>query len=640
MAAEAYVSSCELLEGTTLRDAKVVISEGNLDLDRLAAASDAPPGHSQFLRFVPKPLGSIELARWRNRPGRQIFSAPGRLARVGLVARLVDAGLVASLLLRGRVPGGTTAAASLRFEAIRGRDPRVVYHGRVVREGRWVVLHYMFLYAMNDWRSTFEGANDHEADWEQCFVVCEALDDGEVRPAWFCAAAHDEKGDDLRRRWDDPRLQVIDGHPLVFPGAGSHATYLEQGEYIMRLPFPGERNIHGPLDLLRRIWRDTLDQPDPGDLAENAKRALSVPFVDYARGDGVAIGPGGDIAWTPVVIGDEDGWVDRYKGLWGLDTGDRFAGERAPAGPKYTRIGTVRQSWHDPLGFAGLDKVAPPSQQVAALEARIVDLLAERTDLLNQAAELERALPLREAELGAIREAAGADAYRAVRLVELRESEARLAGLRSQAVQLTTAINAGRRRANDLRAGVLDDPRAHLHHASEPEAPVETNRRALAETWAAVSVGLLVVALAVILWFRILPPVLVIVVLFGSYLAIESFFRRDMRILLLRISLGLALVSAAILALQFLREVLLVGLLALGVLLIAGQRGGDAPPSRLTAEAFPLAVFQRPSLAAARMCCNGGLVTVPERRLTTRAAATWPSPPRGDPWASRPHRAP
>jgi hypothetical protein len=573
MAAEAYVSSCDLLQGTTLRDASVVIPAGTLDLDRLAAAGDAPPGHSQFLRFVPKPLGSLELARWRNRPGRPIFSAPGRLARVGLLARLVDAGLVASLLLRGRVPGGTTAAASLRFEGIRSRDPRVVYHGRVVREGRWVVLHYMFLYAMNDWRSTFEGANDHEADWEQCFVVCEALDDGEIRPAWFCAAAHDEKGDDLRRRWDDPRLQVNDGHPLVFPGAGSHATYLEQGEYIMRLPFPGERNIHGPLDLIRRIWRDTLDQPDPGDLAENAKRALSVPFVDYARGDGIAIGPGGDIAWTPIVIGDDDGWVDRYHGLWGLDTGDRFAGERAPAGPKYTRIGTVRQSWHDPLGFAGLDKVAPPSQAVAALEVRIAELVAERQGLIAEAGELERSLPQREAELGAIREAAGADAYRVARVAELRESETRLASLRSQAVQLTTAIDAGRRRAIDLRAGVRDDPRAHLRHAAEPEAPVETNRRALAEIWAAVSVGLLVVALAVILWFRILPPLLVIVVLLGSYLAIESFFRRDVRILLLRISIALAIVSAAILAFQFLREVLLVGLLALGVLLIVDNLG-------------------------------------------------------------------
>ncbi len=277
--------------------------------------------------------------------------------------------MVASLLARGRVPGGTAAAASVKYEEIRARDPRVVYHGRVIREGRWVILHYMFFYAMNDWRSTFDGANDHEADLEQCFVVLESFEDGTMQPAWFCAAAHDEKGDDLRRRWDDPRLETIDDHPVVYPGAGSHATYLERGEYIMLLPFPGERNIRGPLDLIRRLWRDTLSQPDPGDLAARAKRALSVPFVDYARGDGLSVGPGGDVDWDPILISDEDGWVSRYQGLWGLDTGDRFAGERAPAGPKYTRTGSVRQSWHDPLGFSGLDKVAPPSQAIAVLEA-------------------------------------------------------------------------------------------------------------------------------------------------------------------------------------------------------------------------------------------------------------------------------
>ena len=150
----------------------------------------------------------------------------------------------------------------------------------------------------------------------------------------------------------------------------------------MLLPFPGERNVRGPLDLLRRVWRDTLAQPDPGDLAAKAKRALSVPFVDYARGDGLTVGPGGDVEWTPQIISDQDGWVDRYQGLWGLDTGDRFAGERAPAGPKYTRTGSVRQSWHDPLGFAGLAKVPPPSQAVPVLEERIAELEAtlERGD--------------------------------------------------------------------------------------------------------------------------------------------------------------------------------------------------------------------------------------------------------------------
>ena len=448
-----------------------------------------------------------------------------------------------------------------------------MYHGRVVREGRWVVLHYMFFYAMNDWRSTFEGANDHEADLEQCFVVCEALDDGSIEPAWFCAAAHDEKGDDLRRRWDDPRMETIDGHPVVYPGAGSHATYLERGEYIMLLPFPGERTIRGPLDLLRRFWRDTLAQPDPGDLAERVKRTLSVPFVDYARGDGRVVGPGGDVEWSPIVIGDEDGWVDRYRGLWGLDTGDRFAGERAPAGPKYTRTGSVRQSWHDPLGFAGLDKVAPPSQAILVLETRIAELTTKRAEIAAEADALAVSLPGLDAEIAAIRGAAGLDAYRAGRALELRTGEERLVSLRVQEVELGTAIAAGHDRLAALRAGQLDDPRLHLHHASEPEPPAVARQRAFGEAWAAVSVGLLIAALAIVVWFRILPPPVAIVVLLGSYLAIESFFDRNVMELVLKITLLLAMLSALVLAVAYLRELFLAGLLALGILLVFDSLG-------------------------------------------------------------------
>ena len=170
-------------------------------------------------------------------------------------------------------------------------------------------------------------------------------------PAWFCAAAHDEKGDDLRRRWDDPRLETIDDHPVVYPGAGSHATYLERGEYIMLLPFPGERSIRGPLDLIRRFWRDTLSQPDPGDLAARAKRALSVPFVDYARGDGLSVGPGGDVDWTPILIGDDDGWVSTLPG---------------PVGPRHRR--PVRRRARAGRSEVHADRIGPP---VVARPARI-----------------------------------------------------------------------------------------------------------------------------------------------------------------------------------------------------------------------------------------------------------------------------
>ncbi|MFL5721279.1 MAG: hypothetical protein ACJ778_12475, partial [Chloroflexota bacterium] len=573
MATGPYVESCDLLAGPSLREARVIVPAGELDLEKLADVGDPAPGEAQFLRFVPKPLNALELRRWRSRPEHQRFSAPGRLARVGLAARLVDAGLVTSLLARGRVPGGTAAAASVRYDAIRERDPRVVYHGRVIREGRWVILHYMFFYAMNDWRSTFDGANDHEADLEQCFVVLEQFDDGTMLPAWFCAAAHDEKGDDLRRRWDDPRLETIDDHPIVYPGAGSHATYLERGEYIMLLPFPGERNIRGPLDLARRLWRDSLGQPDPGDLGARARRAFSVPFVDYARGDGLVVGPGGDVDWDPILIGDGDGWVDRYRGLWGLDTGDRFAGERAPAGPKYTRTGSVRQSWHDPLGFAGLDKVAPPSQAIPVLETRLAELAASREEVAAEAAALSESLPKLEAEVAAIRTAAGVDRLRIESVLGLREGEARLSALRTQEVELGSAIAAGLRRLADLRAGKLDDPRIHLRHAAVPEPPAVTERRAFGEAWAALSVGLLIAALAVIVWFRILPAPLALVALLASYLAIESFFDKNIIELVLRITVVLAFVSALILAVTFLRELLLVGLLGLGVLLIADNVG-------------------------------------------------------------------
>jgi hypothetical protein len=573
MSTAPYVEACDLLTGPTLREARIAIPAGELDLEGLAAVGDPAPGEAQFLRFVPEPLNALELRRWQSRPEHGRFSAPGRLARVGLVARLVDAGLVTSLLLRGRVPGGTAAAASERYDAIRAKDPRVVYHGRVVRQDRWVILHYMFFYAMNDWRSTFEGANDHEADLEQCFVVCEALDDGSIEPAWFCAAAHDEKGDDLRRRWDDPRMETIDGHPVVYPGAGSHATYLERGEYIMLLPFPGERNIRGPLDLVRRIWRDTLAQPDPGDLSARAKRALSVPFVDYARGDGRSVGPGADVEWTPIIIGDDDGWVDRYRGLWGLDTGDRFAGERAPAGPKFTRTGTVRQSWHDPLGFAGLDKVAPPSQAIPTLEARLAEVARARDEVSAEADVLSLTLPKLDAEVAAIRRTAGVEPYRVAKTIELREGEARLTHLRSQEVELDAVMVAGRERLAALRAGELDDPRIHLHHAAVPEPPSVAKRRAFGEAWAALSVGLLIAALAVIVWFRILPPPLALVVLFASYLAIESFFDRNIVELVLRITVVLALISTLILAVTYLRELFLAGLLALGLLLISDNIG-------------------------------------------------------------------
>ncbi len=120
-----------------------------------------------------------------------------------------------------------------------------------------------------------------------------------------------------------------------------------------------------------------------------------------------------------------------------------------------------------------------------------------------------------------------------------------------------------------------------------------TQRRAFGEAWAALSVGLLIAALAVIVWFRILPPPLAIVVLLGSYLAIESFFDRNVVELVLRITVILAFFSMVILAVTYLRELLLAGLLGPRPPAHRGQHRRDPAAVALTDNGGP-ATTQHP----------------------------------------------
>jgi hypothetical protein len=181
---------------------------------------------------VERSLGRREFRAWRREAGR-VRLAPGgsRFAAAGLLGRLIDAVMRLSLLLRGRVPGGTAAAAERNYRSHADPDS-CPYYGRVTRDRGFVALQYWFFYALNDWRSTFGGVNDHEADWEQVTVFLLDPPDLSGRPAWVAFSSHDEVGDDLRRRCDDPDLQWLDTHPVVFAGAGSHSGACLPGDYL------------------------------------------------------------------------------------------------------------------------------------------------------------------------------------------------------------------------------------------------------------------------------------------------------------------------------------------------------------------------------------------------------------------------
>lgn len=565
--AESYIAECDLWQGRSERDSALVVPYGHLTPARLAEV-EAPPGERLFLRFVQRPLTGVELARWRARPDRPSFQAPGRLARVGLFARIVDAGFSLSLLLRGTVPGGTALAAWAKYHRMVEHDPRPVYHGRVVREDGWIVLQYLVFYVMNDWRTHFGGANDHEADWEQVFVYLEDRPDG-PRPVWCAAAAHESRGDDLRRRWDDPDLHRDGDHPVLYVGAGSHATYFEPGEYVTTVPVPGFRPLRGLLEALRVLWRDVLRQVDPGDLTERLRSWLSVPFIDYARGDGSAVGPGGTQEWRRLLIGDHVPWVSRYRGLFGLDTYDRFAGERAPAGPKFGRDGTIRRSWYDPLGWAGLAKEAPPTRAPAVLRAHVA-ALEEQAERLR-AAEREGAarLPGLQLELAGLRHGVAPGPVRDETAAEVARGERGLAATRRALAALADRAEAARAELARLEAGDLRDPREHLRRPYRP-MPAEVRRYGIVlELWSALGMSLLLLGVIAIAYLTDLGAWAAAALAVGVYLVLESAFHRRLLRLLLWVTLGLAIVAAAILAVEFALQLLIAAVVGVAILTIA-----------------------------------------------------------------------
>ncbi len=529
-----YVAQCSLWRRDPDGESRCIVEAGELTLERLCEEARACRDRPLSLRFVSAPLKRGAYRRWRRAPRDRLVGG-ARFTTTGMLGRLIEAGLRASLLLRGTVSAGVAAAAEIAYRE-RLDFERMTYYGRVVRTGGYLCLQYWYFYAMNDWRSTFSGVNDHEADWELATVYLAERAGEPPRPAWVAFSSHDHAGDNLRRRWDDPELSRQGDHPVLFPGAGSHSGAFVPGDYVISVDPPQLRRALRATRRAQRFlapWRDET-RPGPG---------LGIPFIDYARGDGRTVGPGQLKAWTPVLIDDYTDWVRDYRGLWGLDTEDHFGGERAPAGPRYERDGTARHAWADPLGWAGLLKVAPDDDaatellrlSVAEIERRLRDsderIDAELTTLRRAAAEVrslethEFARPLVES-----------------RNAEVERLEADLARLIGERSGLAEELRA---HLDELsRPSAVPAPQAHLSVRHLPRSEEQERRTRFLRLWAVVSTPLLLASVPVILLARPLAWGATVVALALLFAGMEAFARR--RLLSFLASSALVLAVAAI----------------------------------------------------------------------------------------------
>ena len=542
-----------------------LVPEGALTTEVLVEQREAPFGSFFYLRFI----GALDLQesaqvlvgqrQLAKRQQSEFHAGVGRLARGGLLPRLGDGLFSLSLLLRGKVPGATAAAAALKYAEMREADEKYIYQGRVARQSGWTICQYWFFFAYNPWRSGFHGVNDHESDWEMISVYLYE-ESGELVPEWVAYASHDFHGADLRRRWDDRvDLELEGDHPVVYAGAGSHASYFRCGEYQAEVPIPAPQRVKRVLEALGDFWRERLGQ------GGETTSPLRIPFIDFARGDGLAIGPGQPQEWTPNVIDETTPWASRYRGLWGLYAQDPIAGENAPAGPMYDRDGSPRPSWFNPLGFAGLDRVPPPPRELEVLEGESARLEARQS-------ELDRLIPeetSRLQELGVrLRSMHGSPhlATESAKLeAEAAEQAARLTALRKERAENEAVLEGIRRRIEHRRTGAPDDPRAHIRHAAEPVPVSKMRFDRAAELWAAFSISALLIGLAVLIlaaprnvWSAVILLVIVFVV--GESILRGTFVRTVNRVAVI-----LALVAVLVLFVQYWKFVfvaLLVGLAA------------------------------------------------------------------------------
>jgi hypothetical protein len=115
------------------------------------------------------------------------------------------------------------------FQTLRsdGKAPSVTYTHIAQEPGySGLVVQYFFFYYFNQFNDV------HEGDWEGMQIAfdadtpAEALEEGPSQIALFQHAGGE------RADWDDTKVQKDGTHPIVYPAAGSHATFYDDAVYI------------------------------------------------------------------------------------------------------------------------------------------------------------------------------------------------------------------------------------------------------------------------------------------------------------------------------------------------------------------------------------------------------------------------
>ena len=156
---------------------------------------------------------------------------PSDLVKIGPTAKDLSKGLYEYHLdFPGNAlePGCTYEQWARRIT--KGHEPTVYSHvvGDPTHPGK-LALQYWLFYAYNDWN------NLHEGDWEMIQLDFDANDAHQALSKQPSSVGYSQHEGAEKAVWGDDKLKLVDGtHPVVYPAAGSHANFFDEGLFLGR----------------------------------------------------------------------------------------------------------------------------------------------------------------------------------------------------------------------------------------------------------------------------------------------------------------------------------------------------------------------------------------------------------------------
>jgi hypothetical protein len=202
------------------------------------------------------------------------------------------------------------------------------------------------------------------------------------------------------------------------------------------------------------------------------------------------------------------------------------------------------------------------------MRQQIIDLRQEAAQVDQKIQQLGEELPELDLEVRALQPVQHLKTLCAKLAQELQEKEHELHRLYARQTELRETLKACQVYLDRLETGYTDPPQAHIHHQHLPESPGEHRVNRFAVFWAAISSGLLLLGSVTLLFVH--PPYWVagLLILLALFAIIDAMLRRQLEDRLLLVTLGLAILTSAVLIYEFFWLLLFVGVVSLSLMII------------------------------------------------------------------------